>query len=191
MLDGPACEIAVTAASARRSGSERSAPTRRSEYGRETAMATATADMARGLDTAARQAESIHRSIDRYHAEASVFALSFSVLPLLYRMQKGLKGLQGSIASLRIETGEDRELAKEMAGKLAAIAAGIDSVAEKYNGSIGTMQPLLSFLGSINARLFEEVACAAEDAAETLALASDTAFANLLESDLTKAHGRA
>lgn len=153
-------------------------------------MSAIAIDMKR-LEDAESSAERIRERVVRAAGAFNAFLCSIAILPLLYYLRRLFGRLDKEISALQIENDEDRERVREGAVRLAELGKEIDAAQGQYAEIIGTMWPWSKFLGSINAGLFEYAARSAEDAAETLALASSREFMDLLERDLSAIDGKA
>ena len=133
--------------------------------------------------------------LDRCQAVTSACLWFVIVLAYVWRVRSALSWIRRQIAKLEIESQEHRTQVQAIATKLGRLAQRLEEAHQKCVTevvpklrNIAPVLPFVSTLWALIGRLLEELACRAEDAAETLALAGSKPFAELVARELADAH---
>ena len=137
-------------------------------------------------------AETTRETVSRCQAATNVFVLCVIVWDGSRRIRGKLEKLRKLVSSLTIEDEDEDEDERAMlrapAARLGKCVAQLDVVHRRWVSEIApripSYLPLRSWFESEIARQLEELACGAEDIAETLALDASGDFARLVREEL-------
>ena len=136
-------------------------------------------------------AETTREIVSRCQAATNDFLLCIILWRGNRRIRGKLEKLREVVSSLTIDDENDRAKLREPAGWLGRCVEELDSMHGKWISQIvprfPSYIPLVSRLGPEIARQLDELACMAEDIAETLALAASGEFVQLVRQELDAA----
>ncbi len=136
------------------------------------------------FDTDATVLESQAKRVRHAILSGSMMLMGGKACFYLYRARRKTEALRTLLSSLHVETGQDRQMLRDGARRLASAASVLQAAHEQLEQN--QAHKAIPLFGTRMMRYLDDVACAVEDIAETAALGGSAEFADLVRDEIAK-----